>query len=563
MWVEGVGGGGSVPSVLVALYEGCVCVSTHTPLSLAVPTGQPAPIVNVTTPSSIGLRWDSPSAPNGIISSFSVLRRTPSLSPSPLRHDVGVAFDGNVIRRFSQDDNPLGGITNTISLSFRTFAEQATLLYYLNSAATDLIALELRGGVPWFSFDAGSGPAVVQPDLGGADVTFNDGAWHSVTATQTTRTGTIVVDGMYMGTGLSGGSDQVISSRQILYIGGVPDDAPLSSLLGTPDSALEGRSYAGCLFGVTLNDQRLDFSTSTPLGDNVIQDIPGCPIQLEAGLAYLGGGYLGLPQGTINITSFSWTYDLRTTHNQGLVFFAHNTDQSGVGVELREGLLHVVLLSGNSTQLLAIGDNAMCDGEWHTILIDQSRDEISVFVDGIGGSLFLPMDDIVFASGVFFGGVPMASVAYDTALAAGLNVYAPFSGCTRPHASGLVVGGVAVPMPMPTSHLLVRFDGCHASSSVPLATTCEDPWVSLPSGSAMEFTDEDLEPWTGTMLFFVDAVVVCCLLLLMLLFVVALLLLIMLVLLYNIEYLYRVQAHNSAGSSASGWTPAITEEAGE
>lgn len=474
-------------------------ISMPCDLISAVPSGQPAPLINETTPTSITLTWDSPAEPNGIISSYSVLRRAPSLSPSSLRRDVGVAFDGNVVKRFSPDDNSLGGITNTISFSFRTFSSRGTILYYINTAATDYVAVELRNGVPWFFFDAGSGPAIIQPDLGGADVAFNNGIWHSVTATQTGRTGNILVDGTYSGTGQSSGSDQVISSRQVLHVGGIPEGIPRSSLqgLGNPSSTLEGLSYAGCLFGVTINNQPLDFDgSSTDLGDGQIQDIPGCPIELVPGWSFLGGGYLAFPENTLDSTSFSWSVSIRTTHREGVVLFAYATDGSSIAVELRASILRLLLVGAGSTETLVIGDNSTCDGLWHTILVDRSQDEVFASVDGNGGSLFLPTSNTTFSSRVFLGGVPMGSVAYDIARGAGVNVYAPFSGCTRN--GGLIVGGVSVSMLTPSSQRFVRFDGCPSAPSSPAA--CEDPWISLAAGTSMQLTDMGLGPWTGMVL---------------------------------------------------------------
>lgn len=416
-----------------------------------------------------------------------------------------MAFDGNVIKRFSSDDNALGGISNTITFSFRTFSPQGTILYYINTARTDYLAVELRNGTPWFLFDAGSGPAVIQLDLGGADVTFNNGEWHSVTAMQTSRTGRITVDGMYSGTGTSSGSDQVISSRQLLHVGGIPDDLPRGTTLGlqSADSTLNGRNYGGCLFGLTLNGQPVDFSSSMDLGDDLIADIPGCAIQLEPGLSFLGGGFLSFPPNTLHSGTFIWSFDIRSTHTQGLVFFAYGANQSTLAVEIRDSLLHLVLSDddgGSSIQRISISNSSVCDGQWHTVLLDKSLNEVFVSLDGIGRSLFFQSSDFIFSSSVFLGGVPMGSMAYNIARGAGVNVYAPFSGCMRPQTSRLVVGGVTSPELVPNSHQLVRFDGCHSpsgSGSPPAAASCVGPWASMSSGTAMEFTDTGLQPWAG------------------------------------------------------------------
>ena len=121
------------------------------------------------------------------------------------------------------------------------------LLYFINSAQTDLLAIELRGGVPWFIFDAGSGPGAVRPE---GDMTFDDGLWHEIVAVQEGRVGTITVDGVYTGSGLSFGSSQVVSSNQDLYVGGIPVSVPRMTLFGdvNPNATLMGRNFAGAFF---------------------------------------------------------------------------------------------------------------------------------------------------------------------------------------------------------------------------------------------------------------------------------------------------------------------------
>lgn len=389
---------------------------------------------------------------------------------------------------------------NRILLSFRTFSARGTLLYYINSAGTDFIAIELRNGVPWFFFDAGTGPAVIQPDLGDANVRFDDGAWHSISATQNRRTGIIVVDGVYSGTGQSSGFDQVISSIQTLHMGGIPADVPRSTHFGLMSafSTLNGDIFIGCIFGVTLNSQPLDFSSSSNIGE-VIADIPGCSVTLERGVSFLGGGYNSLLPNTLSSSRFSWTFDFRTSHSQGLVFFVDNTNGSALGVEIRNSSIHLVLFSNGISQRREIRNSIVCSGQWHTILIDQSLDEVFLSVDGSGSSLFLSSSTTIFSSRVFFGGVPFESTAYDLARMAGLNVDVPFSGCTRPRAPGLLIDGV-----VPSQNVyqqagsrLVRFDGCHFPGSASISASCEAPWTSLLAGADQTLNDTGLQPFSG------------------------------------------------------------------
>lgn len=397
-------------------------------------------------------------------------------------------------------DHALGGRANTIFFTFKTFSRQGTIIYYINDNGTYYIAIELRNGVPWFFFDVGSGPAVIRPLLATADMVFNDGEWHNVTATQENQTGMIIIDDIHSGSGESGWIDQYneIPKYHTLYVGGIPSGLPYSTLLGLQleNSTLEGSKFTGCIFGLTVNSQPVDFSSSIDVGETVIATIPGCSLELEPGISFLGGGYLSYPSNTLHSTSFSWTFNIRTTHNEGLVFFVHDNSQSAVAIEIQESFVYLTVLSGGRTQRRAGGGNRVCDGEWHTILIDQSLDEIFISVDGSGESLFLRSINTIFSSRIFFGGVSIGTLDYNISRSAGVNVDASFSGCLRPRVSEVVVGGVSPPILSPVvSHYLVRFNGCRTATMNSIS--CGEPWVSLPAGPNTSYLDTGLQSQSG------------------------------------------------------------------
>ena len=62
----------------------------------------------------------------------------------------------------------------------------------------EFIAIQLRGGRPWFLFDPQGGVAAVTPTNDGGRV-YDDGEWHHVVAVRDGVDGTITVDGVYTG----------------------------------------------------------------------------------------------------------------------------------------------------------------------------------------------------------------------------------------------------------------------------------------------------------------------------------------------------------------------------
>ena len=427
--------------------------------------------------------WAEPAQPNGLITDYSVQRRRSSTTP--LEYDVGVAFDGNSIASFAARIANLGGFTNEIRLMFRTLRPEGVLLYYINQAGSDLLAIELRGGLPYFVFDAGSGSGLAVPAVE-VGTTFNNGEWHSVVASLTGQTGSILVDGMYTGTNMSQGLDSVISSSQALHIGGILSSSPVSTIVG--GATLSRSQFAGCVFGVTLNGETLDMSQSDP--SEGVELVDGCPVDVGAGWRLGGSGHLALAAGLITDPDFSLTFDLHTSDSDGLVFFVHSADSaSALGMEMRGSTLFVVAY-GNDTREVSVGSpHSACSMEDFSITLTISGTEVIVSVSG-GGVVAVadPWLPVVLSSSIYFGGIPRGSPSYNLAVQIGLNVDTPLSGCVR--LVELVTGGASVDVRVSDSSQ-VAFDGCG-----PRRSGCVSP-VEFSLGTVMSFTDSSLESFTG------------------------------------------------------------------
>lgn len=452
-------------------------------LFTAAPTGQPNPTLTNISTTSVSLSWEAPEQPNGIISSYLVHRRTPSLLPIPARNDVGVSFTGNGYATFTPS-NP-SSFENELSFSFRTLDCCGIIFYSINTAQTDMIAVELRNGTPWFVFDAGSGPGAIKPE---GDTTFNDGSWHSITATQRGNTGTITVDNLYIGSGNSQGTSSVVGYT-VHYVGGIPSDAPLLTRNGGPNplATLSGQRFAGCLYNVIYNDVTFDFSSGFP---GVGRPDQGCPVDLVTTVQLLGGGYFSLAENTITRNSFNISFQFRTTHTDGLLFFVYASDGSLFGIELRNSNIHIVLrLSASSFS----PTEDLCDGEWHSITIFQEGEQFSFTVDEKSEVTSLPRSTTIFSSRIFFGGVPLDSTALDIARDADLNTYTPFSGCIRIPAPLLYVAGQPIVGNVAESEL-VNYDGCGDAPG----TSCVAPWSEIDAEMERSITDTGLNPFSGS-----------------------------------------------------------------
>ena len=456
------------------------CCSSPSPTA---PIGQPNPTLANITASSVYLSWGPPDQPNGIITNYSVHQRSPSLLPSPARHDVGVSFNGNGYATFTPSSP--SSFNNELSFRFRTLDCCGIMFYSINTAQTDVLAVELRNGIPWFIFDAGSGPGAIKPE---GDTKFNDGSWHTMTVSQSGSTGTISVDNLYMGSGNSLGTSSVVGYA-VHYVGGIPSDAPLQTLNGdlNPSATLSGGAYAGCLFDVVFNGEAFDFTSDFP---GVGVPGQGCPVDLVTTAQLLGGGYFSLEANTITGNRFNISFRFRTTHSDGLLFFMYANDDTALGIELSDSNLHVVL--SGIHEYTMVGE-LLCDGEWHSVMIAQDVQMLSLSVnDEISDVYVLPSSSISFSSRIFFGGVPLDSTAFDLAQDAGLNTYAPFSGCIRMPEPLLYVASQPVAGYVAASEL-VNFDGCGDTPG----TSCTAPWTEIDTEMDRSITNSGLTPFSG------------------------------------------------------------------
>ena len=451
----------------------------HTSSSPA-PLGQPDPAITNISATSLHLSWESPNQPNGIISNYLVHRRTPSLLSSPAHNDVGVSFTGNGYATFAPP-NP-SNFSNEISLRFRTLDCCGVLFYSINTAETDMLAVELRNGIPWFVFDAGTGSAAIRPE---ANETFNDGLWHTLRATQRGNSGTITIDTVYTGSGTSLGSSTVVG-YSVYHVGGIPSDAPLRTLNGGADSSavLSGQSFVGCLYDVVINGVALDFSPGFAGVGRLDQ---GCPIYLVPTVQLLGGGYFSLVDDIITGSSYNMSFYFRTTHTDGLLLYMSANSSFLFGIELRNSILHYMFSDRAITLTIP------CDGEWHHVSITQGESSFLFTVDDLSQSFALDSDSTVLApSRIFFGGLPRDSIEFTVAQDAGFDVYTPFSGCIRIPEPLLYVAGQPISGSISESEH-VNFDGCGNAPG----PSCTAPWFEIDAEMARNITDSELNPFSG------------------------------------------------------------------
>ncbi|XP_038072643.1 usherin-like isoform X1 [Patiria miniata] len=491
------------------------------------------PFVNGYNFSTMSVTWNPPLQQNGPTPVYTAVRTIASFNSYPPRVEKGTRFPGGAYYLFPSSTLPSSAYTG-IEFEFRverlvspTTPVDALLLLAISSGEQEeFLAVQLRGGRPWFLFDPQGGVAAVTPTNDGGRA-YDDGQWHRVLAVRNGVVGTITVDGVYTGQSSAQTASTIIGMTTGLHVGGLPPDFVLSRT-ETGNSALVQRSFVGCMRGLRVEKQHRPTSLWEELQwegavarQNTVPGWQGCPVGLAGGAHFLGKGYAILPEGTVTGgPAFIVTMEMRTQLSSGLVMFAYASNGAFLLLQLVNGDLELVIRTGSADPLtLSTSGANLCDGQWHSVTVVQNGAQVTVSV--LGGPQAVGSGDstpLVITSKLFMGGVPEDSDAVDFASNAGLTFQSGFGGCIRQ----LVISGQRLDFSVQGAELSnVYLDGC------PAETMTSDPCITptttaVYTGQATSFGDDGLQTYT--------------------------------------EYLYQVTASNNAGSTTSSWAVGRTRE---
>ena len=463
-----------------------------------VPQGLSPPVVEAGE--FISITWSPPAGPNGAITAYNITRRRPSLLPSPLDRDLGISFHGTGYSEFSPNFDGLSGASTIITMMFKTRQPNGLLIYSIDAAKSDILAIELRGGVPWFVFDVGTGPAAIKIN---DNVTFNDGQWHKLVARRTGRSGVMTLDDTYTSSGNSIGSHTFLGQPQVFYIGGIPSDASLMSINGqlNPNATLDGSSFIGCLHGVkvatTNSEDSLDFTER--IGGTGVSS-SGCPINVELGpVSFIGSGYLATTGlASPGSSSFTLSLSFRTRSTSGLLLFAYGVD-SHIVIELKDSDIILRLKGTGMSEIIAstVGisfPQQLCNGRWHTIQLSKESDGVIMDIDSVLVSKAFPSLSLDLSSHLYVGGVSIPSDAYSvyTSRVTSDPLYL-FSGCLR----NVTFNNNSIDLNDFESQKDASFLGCEYSTGSMVASCEQDSVVFTRSAISNEFNDSTVNAFTG------------------------------------------------------------------
>ncbi|XP_055730723.1 pikachurin-like [Salvelinus fontinalis] len=155
----------------------------------------------------------------------------------------------------------VSGCRTHVLLRFRSSAQDGLLLWRGHTpvrANSDFVSLGLEDGALIFSYNLGSGVAIVM-----INGTFSDGQWHRVKAIRDGQYGSLTVDHYETSTGRSPGNMRQLNTNSMVYLGGMKE-------VGLYNHGQYLWGLVGCISQLTLStDYHLSLVGDAAAGKNI------------------------------------------------------------------------------------------------------------------------------------------------------------------------------------------------------------------------------------------------------------------------------------------------------
>lgn len=303
------------------------------------------------------------------------------------------------------------------SIDIKTVNTQDGIIFYVADLKhIDYIAVYMKDGQIYFSFNCGSGPALMS-----SDKLVTDGEWHTVEITRQQLSGKLKIDGQIVAEGESQGTSKTLNIFGPFYLGGVP--ANTSTLvrgnLGLNDT------FVGCIRNLKSNNKPVQDAFNS-------SGVVPCSDKTETGVFfYNSGGYVKAVEHFRVGLHMEFKIDVKPRNISGLLVSVHGKRDYFV-LQMVDGSVKATVDNGkgNFTAVYTPPNPYyFCDGQWHSIVAVKTKSVISLSVDsmtqepGIGALGSLETDT---NNTVFVGGHP-----YLKKKLRGLETSTQFTGCVK------------------------------------------------------------------------------------------------------------------------------------
>ncbi|XP_072107642.1 laminin subunit alpha-2 isoform X2 [Mobula birostris] len=412
-------------------FEGCIwnLVVNSVPLDFAQPVSfENADIGRcpILKPSKPVVKEDETEAPTGTPAEISPRPipdiRIPTPSPTSCAADLspivltkakyfGLSKNSHVAIEF--DDTKVKSRL-TIEFEIRTEAESGLVFYMARINHADFATIQIKDGMPHFSYDLGSGnaSAIIHKKI-------NDGEWHKIRIERDKKRVTVTT-GVSVAATVSPKNADILDVVGMIYIGGLPKNYTTRRI---------GRvvySINACIRNFKLNDNTLDL-------DNPASslDVGTCFLNSQKGTYFDGTGFAKpVPRYRVGI-DLQIEFDFRTTQRNAVLLGISSQSVDGLGIELVGGKIYVHNDNGAGV-FTAVYEplhfTELCRGQWHNVVVKKIKHRLELTVDGKrveGSSPIVTSTATDTNDPVFIGGYP------DDMKQLGLTIDTPFKGCIR------------------------------------------------------------------------------------------------------------------------------------
>lgn len=316
---------------------------------------------------------------------------------------IAIAFDDTKVK------NRL-----TIEFEVRTEAESGLLFYMARINHADFATVQLKNGLPYFSYDLGSGDTSTM-----IPTKINDGQWHKIKILRVKQEGTIYVDDASNRT-ISPKKADILDVVGMLYVGGLPINYT-TRRIGPVTYSIDG-----CIRNLHMVEAPADLEQPTSS-----YQVGTCFANAQKGTYFDGTGFAKAVDGFKVGLDLLVEFEFRTTRTTGVLLGISSQKMDGMGIEMIDEKLmfHVDNGAGRFTAIYDAGvPGHLCDGQWHKVTANKIKHRIELTVDGNQVEAQSPNRASTSADTndpVFVGGFPDGLNQF------GLTTNIPFRGCIR------------------------------------------------------------------------------------------------------------------------------------
>uniref|UniRef100_A0A672UXB2 Laminin subunit alpha-2 n=1 Tax=Strigops habroptila TaxID=2489341 RepID=A0A672UXB2_STRHB len=316
---------------------------------------------------------------------------------------IAVAFDDTKVK------NRL-----TIEFEVRTTADSGLLFYMARINHADFATVQIKNGLPYFSYDLGSGDTNTM-----ISNKINDGQWHKIKVVRMKQEGNLIVDDISNRT-VSPKKADILDVVGMLYVGGLPINYT-TRRIGPVTYSIDG-----CIRNFKMTEAPVDLDNPTSSFS-----VGKCFVTAQKGTYFDGTGFAKTVGAYKVGTDLLVEFEFRTTRLNGVLLGVSSQKMDGLGIELVDGkvMFHVDNGAGRFSAIYEPdAPGSLCDGQWHKVLANKIKHRLELTVDDRQVDSNSPNRASTSADTndpVFVGGYPDGVTQF------GLTTNIRFKGCIR------------------------------------------------------------------------------------------------------------------------------------